>query len=126
MNTLIIIESPHKALTIKGWLGRGYKVVACKGHVRDLPKSKFGIDIENGFNPQYINIRGKGELIASLKKEVRGADRVILATDPDREGEAMSWHLVSALEIEREKIQRITFNEVTKNSFKEALKNPRQ
>lgn len=126
MNTLIIIESPHKALTIKGWLGKGYRVVACKGHIRDLPKSKFAIDLEDNFKPYYINIRGKGDLIASLKKEVKNADRVLLATDPDREGEAMSWHLVNALGLDGERTKRITFNEITKNSFKEAIKNPRE
>lgn len=123
MNTLIIIESPTKAQTIKGFLGKGYKVVACKGHVRDLPKSKLGIDIENNFQPQYINIRGKGELINSLKKAAKGADRVILATDPDREGEAISWHLSNVLGLDKDKIKRITFNEITKKAFKEAIEN---
>ncbi|HAN21137.1 MAG: hypothetical protein A2Y15_02720 [Clostridiales bacterium GWF2_36_10] len=125
MNTLVIVESPTKALTIKGYLGKGYKVIASKGHVRDLPKSKLGIDIEDNFKPQYINIRGKGDLINALKKEVKGVDRVILATDPDREGEAISWHLANVLGL-GDKVKRITFNEITKNSLKEAIKSPRE
>jgi DNA topoisomerase-1 len=126
MNTLIIIESPFKVPAIKSFLGKGYKVVASQGHVRDLPKSKLGIDIENDFEPQYINIRGRGELINSLRKEAKNADRILLATDPDREGEAISWHLINALKLDASKAKRITFNEVTKNAFKEALKNPRE
>lgn len=125
MNTLVIVESPTKAATIKGFLGKGYKVTASKGHVRDLPKSKLGIDVKNGFAPQYINIRGKGELIASLRKEVKNADRVLLATDPDREGEAISWHLAAVLGIDPADACRISFNEITKKSLKEAVKNPR-
>lgn len=125
MNTLIIIESPFKVPAIKSFVGKGYKVVASQGHVRDLPKSKLGIDIENNFQPQYINIRGKGELINALRKEAKDADRVLLATDPDREGEAISWHLMNALKLDSSKAKRITFNELTKNAFKEALKNPR-
>lgn len=125
MNTLVIVESPTKAATIKGFLGKGYKVTASKGHVRDLPKSKLGIDIENGFAPQYINIRGKGELIDQLRKEAKGADRVLLATDPDREGEAISWHLATVLGIDPESPCRISFNEITKKSLKEAVKNPK-
>ncbi|PKM62487.1 MAG: type I DNA topoisomerase [Firmicutes bacterium HGW-Firmicutes-21] len=125
MNTLVIVESPSKVPTIKGFLGKGYKVVACKGHLRDLPKSKLGIDIENDFKPQYINIRGKGDIINSLRKEAKNADRVILATDPDREGEAMSWHLAAVLGLEGDKVKRISFNEITKNTFKEAVKNQR-
>ncbi len=123
-NTLVIVESPTKALTIKGFLGKGYKVVASKGHVRDLPKSKLGIDIEHDFEPNYINIRGKGELIAELKKEVKNADRVLLATDPDREGEAISWHLAMVLGLDPAKAGRISFNEITKKTFKEAIKKP--
>ena len=96
MQKLVIVESPTKAPTIKGYLGSGYKVVASKGHVRDLPKSTLGIDIDNNFEAKYINIRGKGDLIRELKKEVKAADKVFLATDPDREGEAISWHLVNA------------------------------
>ncbi len=125
MVNLLILESPTKASTIKGYLGSSYKVVACKGHVRDLPKSTLGIDIENHFEAHYINIRGKGELIRELKKEVKKADRVFLATDPDREGEAISWHLVTALDIPENKAQRITFNEVTKTAVKDAIKKPR-
>ncbi len=125
MNTLVIVESPHKANTIKGFLGKGYKVKASKGHVRDLPKSKLGIDIDNDFEPQYINIRGKGELINELKKEAKAADRVFLAADPDREGEAISWHLAKVLGLDPSKTKRITFNEITKNTLKEAIKNPR-
>ncbi len=125
MNTLVIVESPHKANTIKGFLGKGYKVKASKGHVRDLPKSKLGIEIENDFEPQYINIRGKGELINDLRKEAKAADRVFLAADPDREGEAISWHLANVLNVDPSKVKRITFNEITKNTLKEAIKHPR-
>ena len=126
MVNLIILESPFKVNSVKSYLGSSYKVVACKGHVRDLPKSTLGIDIENDFAPHYINIRGRGELIRELKKEVKKADRVFLATDPDREGEAISWHLVTALAIPEEKVHRITFNEVTKTAVKEAIKKPRK
>ena len=125
MNTLVIVESPSKANTIKSFLGKGYKVKASKGHVRDLPKSKLGIDIEHDFEPQYINIRGKGDLINELRKEAKAADRVLLASDPDREGEAISWHLAAVLKLDPEKTKRITFNEVTKSIVKEAIKNPR-
>lgn len=122
---LVIIESPHKANTIKGFLGGGYKVLASNGHVRDLPKSTLGVDIENGFQAHYINIRGKGELIRELKKEVKAADRVYLAADPDREGEAISWHLAVALDIPADKIRRVTFNELTKTAVKNGFKTPR-
>ncbi len=125
MNTLVIVESPHKANTIKSFLGKGYKVKSSKGHVRDLPKSKLGIDVENDFEPQYINIRGKGELINELRKEAKAADRVYLAADPDREGEAISWHLANVLALDPSKTKRITFNEITKNTVKEAIKHPR-
>ena len=125
MNTLVIVESPYKANTIKSFLGKGYKVKSSKGHVRDLPKSKLGIDIENDFEPQYINIRGKGELINELRKEAKAADRVFLAADPDREGEAISWHLANVLALDPSKTKRITFNEITKNTVKEAIKHPR-
>ena len=124
-NALIIIESPNKIPAIKSFLGKGYKVAASVGHVRDLPKSKLGIDIENNYEPQYINIRGKGEIINQLKKDAKKADIVYLATDPDREGEAISWHLEQALELDPAKTRRITFGEVTKSAFREALKNPR-
>ena len=125
MQKLVIVESPTKAPTIKGYLGSGYKVVASKGHVRDLPKSTIGVDVDNNFEAHYINIRGKGELIRELKKEVKNADKVFLATDPDREGEAISWHLVNALAIPEDKVNRITFNELTKSAVKEAIKKPR-
>lgn len=126
MNNLIIVESPAKINTIRSYLGSNYKVMASKGHVRDLPKSSLGIDIENGFAPHYINIRGKGDLIKELRKEAKNADRVYLATDPDREGEAISWHLAAALDIPDDKLQRITFNELTKNTIKESIKKPRK
>ncbi|MBR5632450.1 MAG: type I DNA topoisomerase [Clostridia bacterium] len=126
MQKLVIVESPTKAPAIKGYLGSGYKVVASKGHVRDLPKSSLGIDIDNNFEAHYINIRGKGDLIRELKKEAKAADKVFLATDPDREGEAISWHLVNALGIDAKKVNRITFNELTKTAVKEAVKHPRE
>ncbi|MBR6808220.1 MAG: type I DNA topoisomerase [Clostridia bacterium] len=126
MQKLVIVESPTKAPTIKGYLGSGYKVVASKGHVRDLPKSTLGIDIDNNFEAHYINIRGKGDLIKELKKAVKAADKVFLATDPDREGEAISWHLVNALGIDAKKVNRVTFNELTKNAVKDAIKHPRE
>ncbi len=122
---LIIVESPSKANTIKKFLGGSTKVVASMGHIRDLPKSKMGIDIENDFEPQYINIRGKGELIKSLKKEAKKAKTVYLATDPDREGEAIAWHLSTILKGEASKITRVTFNEITKTAVKKAIKEPR-
>ncbi len=125
MTNLVIVESPAKANTIKGYLGQNYRVVASKGHVRDLPKSSLGIDIENDFAPHYINIRGKGDLIKELKKEAKKADRVFLATDPDREGEAISWHLALSLGIDVDKVNRITFNEITKSAVKDAIKHPR-
>ena len=103
MANLVIVESPAKASTIKSYLGSNYKVVASKGHVRDLPKSSLGVDIENNFAAHYINIRGKGDLIKSLKKDAKAANKVFLATDPDREGEAISWHLATALDIAPEK-----------------------
>ncbi len=126
MSTLVIVESPSKVNTIKSFLGKGYKVKASKGHVRDLPKSKLGIDIEHDFEPQYINIRGKGDLINELRKEAKAADRVLLAADPDREGEAISWHLAAVLKLDPEKVKRITFNEITKSVVKEAIKSPRE
>ena len=123
---LVIVESPSKASTIKGYLGSNYKVVASIGHVRDLPKSTLGVDIEDHFAAHYINIRGKGELIREIKKEARSANKIFLATDPDREGEAISWHLAAALGIPVEQIQRVTFNEVTKSVVKAAIKRPRR
>ncbi|MBE6616370.1 MAG: type I DNA topoisomerase [Ruminococcaceae bacterium] len=126
MANLVIMESPPKANTVKSYLGSSYKVVASKGHIRDLPKSTLGIDIENDFEAHYINIRGKGDLIKDLKKEVKKADKVFLATDPDREGEAIAWHLVNALNIPPEKVKRVTFNAVTKSVVKESIKHPRE
>ena len=123
---LVIVESPAKVNTIKKFLGKNYTVVASNGHVRDLPKSTMGIDIENDFEPKYITIRGKGDKLAELRKEVKKADKVYLATDPDREGEAISWHLATALKLDSSKMQRITFNEITKNAVKASLKNPRE
>lgn len=123
---LVIVESPSKAKTIGKFLGSSYKVVASVGHVRDLPKSKLGIDIENDFEPQYINIRGKGDIIKELKKEAKKANKVFLATDPDREGEAISWHLAYILGIDKDEPCRIVFNEITKNAVKNAVKNPRK
>lgn len=123
---LVIVESPTKAKTIKKMLGRNYNVIASVGHIRDLPKSKLGIDIENDFEPQYMNIYGKGSLIKDIKKEARKADNVILATDPDREGEAISWHLSHILEMDPEDKNRVTFNEITKDTVKREIKNPRK
>ncbi|NMA95921.1 MAG: type I DNA topoisomerase [Clostridiales bacterium] len=120
---LIIVESPAKANTIKRFLGRGYKVEATMGHVRDLPKSQFGIDVENDFEPKYITIRGKGEILRKLRKEAKSADVVYLATDPDREGEAISWHLTHALNIDETNGCRVEFNEITKSAVKQAIKN---
>lgn len=122
---LIIVESPAKSKTIKKFLGKNYEVVASNGHVRDMPKSQMGIDFENDFEPRYITIRGKGELLAGLRKEVKKADRVFLATDPDREGEAISWHLCQALKLDPSKTSRITFNEITKNAVRQSLKQSR-
>lgn len=123
---LVIVESPSKAKTIGKFLGSGYKVIASVGHVRDLPKSKLGIDKENDFEPQYINIRGKGDVIKELKKEANRASKIYLATDPDREGEAISWHLAYLLDIDDEENCRIVFNEITKKTIKDAVKNPRK
>ena len=122
---LIIVESPAKSKTIKRFLGKNYEVMASNGHVRDLPKSQMGFEPENDFEPKYITIRGKGELLASLRKEVKKADKVFLATDPDREGEAISWHLCKALNLDPKTTSRITFNEITKNAVKASLKNSR-
>lgn len=122
---LIIVESPAKANTIKKFLGGNTKVVASMGHIRDLPKSKIGVNIENDFEPEYINIRGKGELIKSLKKEAAKAKNVYLATDPDREGEAIAWHLAHILSLNENDTNRVTFNEITKDAVKDAIKNPR-
>ena len=121
---LVIVESPAKVKTVKKFLGSNYEVAASNGHVRDLPKSQLGIDIENDYEPKYITIRGKGELLASLRKEAK-ADKVYLATDPDREGEAISWHLATALKLDEKKMRRITFNEITKSAVKESIKHAR-
>ncbi len=123
---LIIVESPAKANTIKKFLGGNTKVVASMGHIRDLPKSKLGVDVEHNFEPQYINIRGKGDLIKSLKKEAASAKKVFLATDPDREGEAIAWHLAHILNIDEKADVRVTFNEITKGAVQEAIKKPRK
>lgn len=123
---LIIVESPAKANTIKKFLGGRTKVVASMGHIRDLPKSKLGVNIENNFEPEYINIRGKGDLIKSLKKDAKSAKKVYLATDPDREGEAIAWHLAHILDIPEESKSRVTFNEITKTAVQKAIKEPRQ
>ncbi len=123
---LVIVESPAKVKTIKKFLGSDYEVAASNGHVRDLPKSQLGIDVEHDYEPKYITIRGKGDLLASLRKEVKKAQKIYLATDPDREGEAISWHLMIALKLEGKKVYRITFNEITKSAVKESLKNARE
>ncbi len=123
---LVIVESPAKAKTIKKFLGSNYEVLASNGHVRDLPKSQLGIDVEHGFEPKYITIRGKGDLLAKLRKEVKKADRVYLATDPDREGEAISWHLSKTLKLDEKNTSRITFNEITKNAVKNSIKEARE
>ena len=123
---LVIVESPAKAKTIKKFLGKDYEVMASQGHVRDLPKSRLGVSPEDDYEPQYITIRGKGELLASLRKEAKKADKVYLATDPDREGEAISWHLQQLLKLDEKAKNRITFNEITKNAVKNSLKNARQ
>ena len=122
---LIIVESPTKVKTIKKFLGSNYDVAASNGHVRDMPKSQLGFDVENNYEPKYITIRGKGDILAALRKSVKKSDKVYLATDPDREGEAISWHLSKALKLEEKDIHRITFNEITKTAVKESLKHPR-
>lgn len=123
---LVIVESPAKVKTIKKFLGKNYEVVASNGHIRDLPKSQLGIDVEHDFEPKYITIRGKGDILAMLRKEVKKADKIYLATDPDREGEAISWHLSKALKLEGKNVSRISFNEITQNAVKASLKNPRE
>lgn len=123
---LVIVESPAKVKTIKKFLGSSYEVLASNGHVRDFPKSSFGIDVEHDFEPKYITIRGKGDILASLRKEVKKADKVYLATDPDREGEAIAWHLCFALKLENKKVYRISFNEITKQAVRESIKEARE
>ena len=122
---LVIVESPAKVKTIKKFLGSNYEVLASNGHVRDLPKSQMGIDVEHGYEPKYITIRGKGDILATLRKAVKKSDKVYLATDPDREGEAISWHLAEALKLDPKKQKRITFNEITKSAVRESLKHAR-
>ena len=124
--SLVVVESPAKAKTISKFLGRGYQVKASMGHVRDLPKSKLGVDVGNGYEPTYISVRGMGEIIRDLKAAAKKADNVLFATDPDREGEAISWHLAQLLGIKPESKCRIEFNEITKNAIKEAVKRPRE
>lgn len=123
---LVIVESPAKVKTIKKFLGSNYEVMASQGHVRDLPKSQLGVDVDNDYEPKYITIRGKGDILAALRKEAKKADKVYLATDPDREGEAISWHLANALKLEDKDIYRITFNEITKNAVKASIKDARK
>lgn len=123
---LVIVESPAKVKTVKKFLGANYEVAASNGHVRDLPRSSLGIDVEHDFEPKYITIRGKGDILANLRKEVKKAEKIYLATDPDREGEAISWHLYYALKLQDKKVYRITFNEITKTAVKESLKNARE
>ena len=123
--TLVIVESPAKAKTIKRYLGKNYSVTASMGHVRDLPKSQFGVDVDNDFAVKYINIRGKGPLIKELKKAAKKADRVLLASDPDREGEAIAWHLQYILGLDADSKCRVSFNEITKDAIKNAIKEPR-
>ena len=120
--TLVVVESPAKAKTIEKFLGKKYTVKASMGHLRDLPKSQFGVDIEQGFIPKYINIRGKGDLIKSLKAAAKSADTVYLATDPDREGEAIAWHLAHLLNVKSENPCRIEFHEITKTAIEQAVK----
>ena len=122
---LVIVESPAKVKTIKKFLGSNYEVLASNGHVRDLPKSRLGVDVEHDYEPKYITIRGKGDILAALRRASKKADKVYLATDPDREGEAISWHLAEALKLDEKKQQRITFNEITKSAVKESLKHAR-
>lgn len=123
---LVIVESPAKVKTIKKFLGKNYEVVASNGHVRDLPKSQLGVDVDNDFEPKYITIRGKGDVLAKLRKEVKKAEKVYLATDPDREGEAISWHLSQSLKLEGKQVNRISFNEITQNAVKASLKEARE
>ena len=123
---LVIVESPAKVKTIKKFLGSSYEVVASNGHIRDLPKSSLGIDVEHDYEPKYITIRGKGDVLATLRKEVKNAEKIYLATDPDREGEAIAWHLYIALKLESKKVYRISFNEITKNAVKDSIKEARE
>ena len=126
MSNLVIVESPAKAKTIKKYLGNNFEVVASMGHIRDLPKSKFGVDIDNGFQPQYIEIKGKEELIDKLTKLSKKSEQVYLATDPDREGEAISWHLAQILGLDTNEVNRVAFNEITKSGVETGMSNPRK
>ena len=126
MANLVIVESPTKTKSIKKYLGRNYQVVASKGHVRDLPKSTLGVDVDNDFEPRYINIRKQSDIIKMLRAEAKGKDKIYLATDPDREGEAISWHLAHILKLDPEKVDRVTFSEITKNGIKEGMAHPRK
>ncbi len=126
---LVIVESPAKVKTIRKFLGTNYEVDASNGHVRDLPKSSLGIDVDHDYEPKYITIRGKGDILSKLRKEVKKADKIYLATDPDREGEAISWHLMKALKLDEQegkKVYRVSFNEITKTAVKNSLKTPRK
>ena len=125
VTTLIIVESAAKARTLSKFLGKNYRLKASVGHIKDLPKSKLGIDVNNSFGPQYITIRGKGPLLQEIKKEAQKADKILLATDPDREGEAIAWHLQNAMNLEPGSKCRIEFNEITKDAVKAAFKNAR-
>ena len=125
MSNLVIVESPHKAKTIKRYLSDDYEVVASMGHLRDLPKSKLGVDIENNFEPQYVNIKDKENLIKEIKKKAKGCDHIYLAGDPDREGEAISWHLAQLLGLDLNEKNRVAFNEITKSGIEAGMKNPR-
>lgn len=122
---LVIVESPAKAKTIEKYLGRSYKVLASKGHIRDLPKSRMGVDIENNYEPTYISIRGKGDTIKTLKKEAKKAKQIYLAADPDREGEAIAWHVAHLLDLSLTDKNRVVFNEITKDAVKNSFKSPR-
>ena len=122
---LVIVESPGKVKSIGKFLGRNYKIEASVGHIRDLPKSKLGVEIENDFKPNYISIRGKGDVISNLKKQAQKAEKILLATDPDREGEAISWHLANILNLDEKEKCRVTFNEITRNAVADAIKKPR-
>ncbi|MBR6608136.1 MAG: DNA topoisomerase I, partial [Oscillospiraceae bacterium] len=126
MSKLVIVESPAKAKTIQKYLGDGYDVIASMGHIRDLPKSKLGLDVENHFKPDYVEIKGKEELIATLKKKGKKSEKIFLATDPDREGEAISWHLAHLLDLDLSEENRVTFNEITKSGVRTGMENPRQ
>ena len=126
MSKLVIVESPAKAKTIKKYLGNDFEVVASMGHVRDLPKSKLGVDVDNGFEPVYTDIKGKEDLIKSLKKEAKKSEQVYLATDPDREGEAISWHLAQMLDLPLDAADRVTFNEITKSGVQAGMAAPRK